>query len=163
MAKRLNPQRRKALMAERKAREEHELTVAIRRSLNPSPYSEDVTIRTMGLPKALWGSSKGLSRGLIRQEAGTISPVSGEIVPLRTYAQHKRRKATAKGQVIGTANVPVTFPEQIASPTQAPARKDEKRISQPNKVVLKSKKLWSQTVYDDPVEEAIFRAKLKMI
>jgi hypothetical protein len=128
MGKRLNPQRRREL-------KERQLLLAIRNAVNPSSYDETVRIRSAGLPTALWGSSAGLERGLLHGEANMV-----------TYKQHKRRKPTPKGGVVSKAGIDVAFPHTIpdkVSATAIPASKDVRRISRPNKVVPKTKKVWS--------------------
>jgi len=95
------------------------------REVNPSTQVDIGHVRISGQPRALWGSSNGLPKGIIHEALGR--PV---------YAQHKRRKPTAKPQVY-VAPVEIT-PETVRhKPGREvmPTPHATKRITRPNKVI----------------------------
>lgn len=125
MAKRLNPQRRREMRAKA-------ILLEGRKARNPVLTDADVSIKTMGQPRALWGSSLKLDKGYVHSECGFI-----------TYAQHKRRSPTREAVKCDLDTVaPYSVLDKL-SDIAKPSPVDTKRVNRPNRVVPKSKRLWS--------------------
>ena len=122
MAKKLNPRRR----AEMRARRE-----AIQR--NPSTLTDMGDVRTnVGQwdRERLFGSSKGLTRGLLHLEAN---------VP--TFPQHKRRKATKQALHVNPADLTYREGAYSAVPkSDAPLPKPKPKRRVGSKIVTVSRK-----------------------
>lgn len=138
MAKRLSPKRRRA-MRQRLAHLElvKALNPTTQTDAKPVGYDRSKVRKHAGLALALQGSSRKLSRGLLHKEADRPA-----------YAQHKRRKPSKPAAHVNPADVEVIVqPHTIADdlPREAiPAAVPHKRVSRPDRVLPKGKKMFSE-------------------
>lgn len=127
MAKRLNPKRRREMR-------QHVAAMQLASDLNPTTQGSTGTVRQATV-KTLYGPSTDRIKGLLHATLG-----------VQQYAQHKRRKPSKPSVHVNAKDVVVTDPGNIRDqlpPEALPLPLPQKRMTRPNKVVTKGKKMWA--------------------
>ncbi len=149
MATRMNPKRRREMALAKVFAQALSEGLAKRtleaKALNPTTQADVLTdifgrpaVRSRAVPKALYGSSKGLAPGLVRLEANPA-----------VFSQHKRRKSTKPAEHVNASDLErITTPDQVTKlDAPRPVPLPLKRIARPNKLVRKAKRSWSLDGY----------------